>query len=56
MNFTAAPKTISLDLSASGVSVTTVKTLAADDPSLASTTTLKDVTLPPFTSWIASVQ
>jgi alpha-glucosidase len=56
MNFTATPKTITLDLSHSGVTGTTVRTLAADDASLASTTTLKSVTLPPFASWIASVQ
>jgi alpha-glucosidase len=55
MNFTATPKTISLDLSRSGISGTVVKTLAADDASLQSITTLKNVTLPPFTSWVASV-
>ena len=56
MNFTAEPKTISLDLSSAGISATAVKTLAADDASLNSTTTLKNVTLPPFASWIASVR
>jgi alpha-glucosidase len=55
-NFSASPQTITLDLSGSGVSGTTVKTLAADDASLKSITRLKDVTLPPYTSWIASVQ
>jgi alpha-glucosidase len=56
MNFTAEPKTISLDLSSAGVTGSTVKTLATDDPSLKSTTTLKNITLPPYASWVASVQ
>ena len=56
MNCTATPQTITLDPSASGLTVTTVKTLATDDVSLASTTSLKNITLPPFASWIASVQ
>ena len=56
MNFTAAPKTISLDLSRAGVTGKSVKTLATDDPSLKSTSTLTNITLPPFASWIASVQ
>jgi alpha-glucosidase len=56
MNFTSSPKTISLDLSAAGVKGTTIKTLATDDPILKSTTTLTNITLPPYASWIASVQ
>ena len=56
MNFTSEPKTITLNLSASGVSGTSVKTLAADDDSLKSTSTLTNITLPPYASWIASVQ
>jgi alpha-glucosidase len=56
MNFTAEPKTISLDLSSAGVTGSTVKTLATDDPSLKSTSTLKNITLPPYASWVASVQ
>jgi alpha-glucosidase len=56
MNFTAEPKTISLDLAAAGITGATVKTLAADDASLEAVTTLKNITLPPFTSWVASVQ
>jgi alpha-glucosidase len=56
MNFSAEAKTISLDLANAGVTGTTVKTLAADDTSLNSTITLKNVLLPPFASWIASVQ
>jgi len=56
LNMTAEPQTISLDLASSGVSGDHVKTLLSSDPSLAAATSAKSVTLPPFTSWIASVQ
>ena len=56
MNFTSTPKTISLDLTGSGVTGTMVKTLAADDDSLKSISTLSNITLPPYASWVASVQ
>jgi len=56
MNFTSTPKTISLDLSGTGIAGTTVKTLAADDASLKSVHSLKNITLPPYTSWVATVQ
>jgi alpha-glucosidase len=56
MNFTAAPKTITLNLAGSGVTGTTVKTLAASDATLTSISTLNSITLPPYASWIASVQ
>jgi alpha-glucosidase len=56
LNFTAEPKTISLDLSGTGVAGKQVRTLLTDQPSLQSTTTLENITLPPFATWIASVQ
>ena len=56
LNFTAQPQTISLNLAGTGVTGTNVKTLLTDDPSLQSTTSLSGITLPPFASWIASVQ
>jgi alpha-glucosidase len=56
MNFTGEPKTVSLDLSATGVSGSTVKTLATDDASLKSVHSLRSITLPPYASWVASVQ
>jgi len=56
MNFSAQAKTISLDLSAAGVTGSKVNTLAADDPSLKSVQSLKNITLPPFASWVASVE
>ncbi len=51
MNFTAQPRTISLDLQSSKVT-----TLLTDAPALRTTTSLKSITLPPFASWVASVQ
>lgn len=56
LNMTAEPQTISLDLSQAGISGSNAKTLLTDDSSLQSTSSVKNVTLPPFTSWIASVQ
>ena len=56
MNFTAEPKTIALDLASTGVSGKSVKTLLTDSPSLNSASTLTNLTLPPFTTWIAQVQ
>jgi len=56
MNFTGEPKTVSLDLAGAGVSGSNVKTLAADDASLKAIQSLKSITLPPFASWVASVQ
>ncbi len=56
MNFTAMPQTLTIHLAGSGVTGATVKTLAADDASLKSITRLKDITLPPYTSWVASVE
>jgi len=56
MNFTAAPKTITLNLAGSGITGTMVKTLAATDPALTSISTLSNITLPPYASWVASVQ
>jgi len=51
MNFSAQPRTISLDVQGSKVA-----TLLTDAPTLRTTTSLKSITLPPFASWVASVQ
>jgi alpha-glucosidase len=56
LNFTAEPKTVTLDLTGTNVKGTHVKTLATDESSLSSTTSLKSITLPPFASWVGSVQ
>jgi len=50
LNCTAMPQTISLDVAGA------VKTLATDDPALATVTSLHSITLAPFASWIVSVQ
>jgi len=56
LNFTAQPQTISFKLAGTGVTGNTAKTLLTDDPSLESATGLTGIVLPPFASWIASVQ
>jgi alpha-glucosidase len=56
MNFTAEPRTVSLDLTATGAAGKSVKTLLTDSPSLNSTSTLTNITLPPFATWIAEVR
>jgi alpha-glucosidase len=56
LNFTAQPQTVSLDLAGTGVSGNSVKTLLTNAPSLQSASSLKQVELPPFASWIGSVQ
>ena len=56
LNMTAEPQTISLDLTKAGASGDGVKTLLASDPALNEATSAKSVTLPPFASWVASVQ
>ncbi|MBE7159071.1 MAG: glucohydrolase, partial [Rhodospirillales bacterium] len=56
MNMSASPKTISLNLNDAGVNGNKARTLAASDPSLQNITAFQSVTLPPFSSWVASVQ
>jgi len=56
MNCTGEPQTITLDVSSVGVTGTKVKTLATDDTALAGNTSLKNVTLAPYASWVASVE
>ncbi|WP_229668988.1 glycoside hydrolase family 13 protein [Edaphobacter acidisoli] len=56
LNFTAQPQTISLDMQEAGVKATTVKTLLTNEPSLEQTNSLNKITLPPFASWIGSVE
>jgi alpha-glucosidase len=56
LNFTAQPQTVSLDLAGAGVTANNVKTLMTDDSSLQSATSLTHIVLPPFASWVASVQ
>ena len=52
LNFTAQPQTVSLN----GVTGKTVRTLLTNDPALATTTSLNNLTLAPFASWVGAVQ
>ena len=56
LNFTAQPQTISLRLPEGEHKATQIRTLMTSAPSLAATSTLQNITLPPFASWIGSVQ
>ena len=55
LNFSATPQTITLDPTTAGATGKTVKTVLASNPAL-NATTLTNVTLPPYASWIATVQ
>ena len=56
LNFTAQPQTVSLDLAGTGIAGVNIITLMTDDASLQSTKSLTHIVLPPFVSWVASVQ
>ncbi len=56
MNFTGEPQTITLNPVPAGVSGAAVKTVLTDAPSLEKTRTLTNVTLPPYATWIGSMQ
>jgi alpha-glucosidase len=56
LNFTASAQTISLNAATAGAHGRTVKTLLTDAPSLRQTSSLSNITLPPFASWIGSVE
>jgi alpha-glucosidase len=56
MNFTAQPQTVSLDVKQANVTGTAVTTLLTDAPSLQGTTSLQNITLPPYASWIGSIK
>ena len=53
-NFTGQAQTVSLQVP--GMSVGSVTTLLTDAPSLQGNTNLKSMVLPPFASWVGSVQ
>jgi alpha-glucosidase len=55
VNCSAQPQTVTLDAKAAGVSGSTVKTVLTDAPELNGASSLS-VTIPPFASWVASVQ
>ena len=55
VNCTGQPQTITLDTNTAGIAGSKVKTLITDAPTLESASSLT-VTLPPFASWVASVE
>jgi alpha-glucosidase len=55
MNFTAQPQTVSLDVKHANVTGTAVTTLLTDASSLQGTTSLQNITLPPYASWIGQI-
>ena len=56
INMSKEPQTVSFDLSAAGITGQRAKTLATSGVPLAKATSLKNVTLPPLTAWIAEVE
>jgi alpha-glucosidase len=55
LNFTDQPQTISLDPSKANVSGKTVTTLLTNAPALRQATSLQNITLPPYASWIGQI-
>jgi alpha-glucosidase len=55
LNFTAEDQTVSLD-SEAPIAGKTVSTVMTDAPSLKQTTSLHNITLPPYASWIGSIK
>jgi alpha-glucosidase len=56
MNCTAEAQTVTLDAHRNGMKNPKITTLLSDDPGLQQVTSLKNVTLAPYTSWVASLQ
>ncbi len=56
INMSKEPQTVSFDLSTMGIAGGSATTLATSGASLAGATSLKKVTLPPLTAWIAQVK
>jgi alpha-glucosidase len=56
LNFTAQPQTISLDPGKANVSGKTVTTLLTNAPALKQSTSLQNITLPPYASWVGSIK
>jgi alpha-glucosidase len=56
INMSAQAQTVSLDVRAFGGTGTAAKTLAASEHSLRGVTSLENVTLPPYSAWVAEVR
>jgi alpha-glucosidase len=55
MNMSARPKTVKINLSGTGITARSTRTLAASDASLMKVTSPTAVVLPPFAVWVASI-
>ncbi|QHN02610.1 alpha-glucosidase [Granulicella sp. WH15] len=56
LNMSGTPQTLSFDLRSTGIKDKTAKTLLTDAPELSNVHSLHSITLPPFASWVGSVQ
>jgi alpha-glucosidase len=56
LNFTSEPQTVSLNPETASVSGKKVSTLITDAPSLRETSSLHNITLPPYASWVGSIK
>ncbi len=56
MNFSGEPQTFAVDLTGAGLQGTSARTLLSSDSTLKGTISLRSVTLPPYTSWVAALQ
>jgi alpha-glucosidase len=55
LNMSGVQQTVSLDLSAQGIRTQNASTLLTDEPSFSGPQSLTGMTLPPFASWVGSV-
>lgn len=56
LNFTGQPQTITLDAKSAGVMGKTVRTILTDASSLQGNTSLNNISLPPYATWIGSIE
>ena len=56
LNMSATPQTVTLDLAPASLHGTHAMTLLTDAPSLEGKQDLEHLTLPPYTSWIGSLE
>lgn len=56
LNMSATPQTIALDTKAHGIAGKRAKTLLTDEPALNGAERLQSITLPPFASWVGTVE
>ncbi|XWK71039.1 alpha-glucosidase [Tunturiibacter gelidiferens] len=56
LNFTDQPQTISLDPSKANATGKTVNTLLTNAPALRQASSLQNITLPPYASWVGSIK